>query len=76
MHVRLQQLLLPPWVVLGGGTVGGPSCQFWNNQYYWNYSDNLTNDFHGGGLPHHHPDGLLVGGGGTPGQGSGRMVSI
>ena len=36
----------------------------------------FENGFHCGGLPHHHPDGLLVGGGGTPGQGSGWMVSI
>ena len=69
----LQQLMLPPRVVWSGGTVGGPSCQFQSN---WNNLNNLQNDFHGGGLPHHHPDGLLVGGGGTPGQGLGWMVLV
>ena len=37
----------------GGGTVGGPSGSI---------HDGIHGEVYGGGPPHHHPDGLLVGG--------------
>ena len=54
-QVRRQQLLLPPWVVLGGGAVGGPSLVSGSDYF----------QFDGGWPPYHPPDGLLVGGRGV-----------